>query len=231
MFEIFNIFYSTKNKIGKIIIEIGDKICIYVIGENNKDKEKKYGGLLKLHPGNSEFYIFLCDKSVNCEFIFFKEFTDMPKFLESKFEVQYVFGGVNETISMNLNTLNTPDRANLILINPQTNINFKRNNITLFNPEILSKRIYDFSEANSFVICFHKNVYLNVEYQKIRLIEEINFKKIFSNNYKKVDEIYRLINNVLSLTNNNNLNLKFEELYNKNLNVIISKKIIGPKKI
>lgn len=235
--EINGVSCQAKNKIGKIIIdfseleeEIGEKVCFYVIKENNKNKEINKGHV-KLHPGNSNFYIFLSNQGITCEFIFFKGFTDMPEFLNNKFEIEYAFGGINETIPVKLNTLNTPDRANLILINCPTNFNFKRNNITLFNSEILSKRIYNFSGANSFVICFHNNDYLNVEYQKIGLIEEINFKKIFSSNSKKVDEIYRLIKNILNSPYNNNLNLKIEELYDQNLKRIISKKIIGPKKI
>ena len=234
LFEINNRTYSTKDKIDSIIIdfneletEIGEKVCSYKI--NNKGIE--YKGLVKIYPGNSDAYIFLNNQGITCEFIFLKEPKKMQNFLKSKFEVEYNFGGKTEIIPVNLNSLNTPDRANLILINCPTNIYFLRNNIPLFNLKKLSEQIHDFSEENSFVICFHNKDYLNVEYKKLRLNDQINFKDIYSNNNLNVDKIYQSINNILNMQNSINLNLQIENIYDKNLDEIISKKIVGPKKI
>ena len=238
IFIINNISYSTKDNIEPIKInfndletEIGKKVCSYSIVEKYKELEIKYGGLVEVNPGKSDAYIFLSNDGITCEFIFWKECEEMPVFVQNNFEIEYDFNDAKKTIPVTLNRLNTPDRANLILINCPTNIKFKKNNIPLFDLDKLSNKIYDFSRQSSFVICFHQNDYFDIEYRKIRLFEELNISEIYSKYFEKVEEIYKKIQIAINTKNNNNLDFIISELYDEDIFLINERKIIETKKI
>ena len=113
--------------------------------------------------------------------------------MKNRFEIEYL----DKKIPITFNQLDTLDRANLILINCPTNINIKINDKILFQLERISKKICNYSNDNSYIVCFHKDDYKEIEYRRIRLNEELNFKEIFINNKEKVSNIYRIVNTAI----------------------------------
>lgn len=238
IFKINNISYFVNDIMIPIKIEftdfeseIGKKICTYEIIEKTEDFEIKYSGLVELYPGKSYLYIFLDNQGITCEFIFWKGIENIKNFMANKFEIEYNNSGVIETIPINLNQLNTPDRANLILINCPNNICVKQSGEIIINMENIFKNICKISKDNNFVISFQNENYEEFEYKNIQPLEELNFKDIYDKNRLKVDNMYSTINKEIYVLNNIDLDSTFVELEDENIKKIISKKFSYPKKI
>ena len=238
IFKINNISYFVNDIMIPIKIEftdfeseIGKKICTYEIIEKTEDFEIKYSGLVELYPGKSYLYIFLDNQGITCELIFWKGIENIKNFMANKFEIEYNNSGVIETIPINLNQLNTPDRANLILINCPNNICVKQSGEIIINMENIFKNICKISKDNNFVISFQNENYEEFEYKNIQPLEELNFKDIYDKNRLKVDNMYSTINKEIYVLNNIDLDSTFVELEDENIKKIISKKFSYPKKI
>ena len=239
IFKINNSTYDINNSIENIEIsfndlelEIGKKICQYEIIEKMDKKEAIYKGLVEINLGQSDAYIFLNNKGISFEFIFWKGIHEIKSFINKKFEIEYLEKDkTHKSLPITLNRLNTEDRANLILINCPINASLKADGNILLNIETLSKKIGKFSADNSYVLCFHKENYHEFEYKKVNKLEELNFKDIYKKYKQNVKSNYNNIHKAIK-ENNIDLKAKIEALYDEELEGIFKKKkFILPKKI
>ena len=238
IFKINNESYFVDDKINPINIEfteyeseIGKKICPYEIIEKEDDIEIKYSGLVELNPGESYAYIFLVEQGITFELIFWKGVEKIKNFMANKYELEYNISQVTKTIPINLNQLNTPDKANLILINCPNNIYIKQNGELFLSMDNILNNIHQTPNEKNFVISFQNENYDKFEYKQIKPLEELNFKEIYENNKLKVDDIFKKINHEIYDENNIGLDSIFYDLYNEDIEKIITKKFIYPRKL
>ena len=177
IFKINNKSYFVDDKINPINIEfteyeseIGKKICPYEIIEKEDDIEIKYSGLVELNPGESYAYIFLVEQGITFELIFWKGVEKIKNFMANKYELEYNISQVTKTIPINLNQLNTPDRANLILINCPNNIYIKQNGELFLSMDNILNNIHQIPNEKNFVISFQNENYDKFEYKQIKPI-------------------------------------------------------------
>ena len=205
--------------------KLGVKVCHYKLKRNNQEKidEITVEGSFEIYKGNNIGYCFIDNKGSTFElsFLFLNDKKGFENLLNNKiaYSVQDNFI-LNESnvIYLQPDKLGTEDRLNLLLINCNKDAVIglpEKNDIHIGD---IIKNIENFSEDDSYQVCFHNKKDKDFAYRKIFPHESLNFADIYC---KKKDEINKLYDN---------LNLVISKSDDKIEKTIIKKIFAGDKK-
>ena len=190
--SIDNKIFSTLNdielqiKFNELERELGKKICKIELFNYDEEKEKSTTYYIEIYPGYNKAYCFLDEINKTYEFIFYKK--NIKSFLENKFDIYNK--KYNKNISIELNSMDLNDRANLILINCPKSSNIFINNNCEVDLEKLNSSIRNFDLWNSFLMFYNNNDFEQIVSKEIRPINHLNFIDIYNKNKNDVEDMY-----------------------------------------
>ena len=232
--SIDNEMYTTEKDIDvqlqfdQLETELGKKVCFIELFYFEDGKKISTSSYIEIYPGYNQAYCFLDVVGTTYEFIFYRK--NIKYFLANNFEIfskEY-----NKKISVNLNSMNLNDRANLILINCLKETNFLINNTTEIDLANFCSSIPNFYYNNSYLLFFNNNDFDKVISKEIKPVVKLNFPEIYNKNKHNVENMFNGIM-CLSNTDENIFKTNFELISkcNKYLVDIIYNNFVLPKSI
>ena len=202
-----NEFFTTLNnielpiKFNELERELGKKICKIELFYYDKEEEKSTTYYIEIYPGYNKAYCFLDEINKTYEFIFFRK--NIKILLENKFDIYNK--KYKQNISIELNSMDLNDRANLILINCPKSANILINNNCEIDLEKFNSSIRNFDLWNSYLTFYNDNDFEHIVSKEIRPINELNFIDIYNKNKNDVEDMY---NGIMTLIDTDKFNIK-----------------------